>query len=155
MEKIVGIFHLLLFIICTIYPYLFKRNWVDAFYLLSIFGSALSWTIFNGECIISLVLKKWMNPHYKMGENISSDEMYEVLGKEYKTYVSFFVAMLTIIQAYGIYLVLNRNQLNGFYVVFTLLYLIGTRLTNNILLKYVFFFIFSYIIYNILHKLWI
>jgi len=153
MEKIVGIIHLLLFLFCTIYPYLFKRIWFDVYYLFFVFGCGLSWTIFNGECLISLLLKKWMNPHYKMGEVISSEDMYEALGKEYKTHVYYSLAMLSIIQGYGIFLVLNRNQLNGFYVGFILLYLIGTKLTNSVLFKGIFFFIFAYIIYNILYKL--
>ena len=155
MEKIVGILHFLLFLFCTIYPYVFKRNWFDVYYLIFIFGAGLSWSIFNGECLISLLLKKVMNPHYKMGEEVSSEDMYDILGKEYNKHIYSIFIMLSLIQGYGIYFLLKRNQLNGFYIGAILLYLIGIKITNSILFQTIFFLLFSYILYNILHKLWI
>lgn len=154
MEKIVGILHLLLFLFSTVYAYFFKKNWFDLYYLLYIFGCGLSWSIFNGECIISLFLKKRINPHYKMGEDISAEDLYAVLGKKYKTQMYYFLIFSSLIQAYSIYLVLNRNNINGFYLGAIFLYLIGIKITNSILFQWAFLFIFLYILFNIIHKLW-
>jgi hypothetical protein len=42
-----------------------------------------------------------MNPHYKMGQDVSSEDMYDILGKEYNKHVYYIFMILSLIQVMG------------------------------------------------------
>ena len=154
MEKIITLVHFLLFIINSFYAFLFSKNWFDFYYLLLIFFTALTWTLCKGECIISVIFKKYKDPTYQIGENQSVDDLTGIFGEKYKPYMEYLNKPIMALQSYTIYLVLIRNQLNGWYAILYFFYILGLTVTTNIFYQGFSFFLFLYIVIKIIHKLW-
>jgi len=154
MEKIITILHFLFFLFFLTYAFLFPKNWFDVYYLLLIFTTALSWTVCKGECLISVLFKKYKDPNYKIGENHSVDDLSLLFGEKYKPYVEFLIKPIMALQSYVVYLVLIRNQLNGCYAVVYFAYILGLMMTSDLFYQVSFFFFFLYILIKIIHKVW-
>lgn len=118
MEKIITILHFLLFLINSFYAFIFPKNWFDMYYLLLIFFTALSWTVCKGECIISVLYKKYKDPNYQIGDNQSVDDLTGIFGEDYKPYMEYLNKPIMALQSYIIYLVLIRNNLSGWYAMY-------------------------------------
>jgi len=65
---IIGIIHILLYFILIIYA-LFAPYRYDRYLFLLIILFPISWTLLDGECIISYLCKKHKNTNYCIGEN--------------------------------------------------------------------------------------
>ena len=154
MEKIITILHFLLFLINSFYAFLFPKNWFDMYYLLLIFFTALSWTVCKGECIISVLYKKYKDPNYQIGDNQSLDDLTGMFGEEYKSFVGVWIKVIMAIQSYTIYLVLIRNNLSGWYAILFFIYILGLTITSSSLYQGLFFFVFLYILIKIINKVW-
>jgi len=154
MEKIITILHFLLFLINSFYAFLFPKNWFDMYYLLLIFFTALSWTVCKGECIISVLYKKYKDPNYQIGDNQSVDDLTGIFGEDYKPYMEYLNKPIMALQSYIIYLVLIRNNLSGWYAILYFAYLLGLMMTSSFLYQGVFFFVFLYILIKIINKVW-
>lgn len=155
MEKIISFFHFLLFLLNTFYAFLFKKNKFDMYYLLLMFFTAISWTVCKGECIISVLYKKYKDPMYQIGENQSVDDLTGMFGPTYKPYMEYLNKPIMALQSYNIYLVLLRNHFNVVYAYLYFIYILGLMFTTHVLYQGIFFFIFVYILIKIIDKVWI
>ena len=108
MEQLIVFFHFIIFVFGTFYAFLFKKSWVDNYYLIFNYLTALSWTVFKGECIISLFLKKYKDPNYKMGDDVSADDLTGMFGEKYKPILEYLPTPIMAVQAYNIYLVFHH-----------------------------------------------
>jgi len=154
MEKLIVLFHFIIFVFGTFYAFLFKKSWVDNYYLIFNYMTALSWTLFKGECIISLFLKKYKDHHYKIGDDVSADDLSVMFGEKYKPILKYLFTPVMIVQAYSIYLVLKRNNMNPWCEFIFIIYLLGLKCTQDVLYQGVFFILFLMISIKIIHKLW-
>lgn len=154
MEKIIAVLHFIFFLFFLTYAFLFPKNWFDLYYLLLLFSTALSWTICKGECIISVLFKKYNDPNYQIGENQSVDDLTGLFGPRYKPWVELLIKPIMALQSYIVYLVLIRNNMDGYYAGLYFLYIIGLTMTNAILYQGFFFFVFLWILIKIIHKVW-
>jgi len=154
MEKIITILHFLLFLLNSLYAFLFPKNWFDMYYLLLMFFTAITWTVCKGECIISVLYKKYKDPAYQIGNNQSVDDLTGIFGEEYKPYMEYLNKPIMALQSYVVYLVLIRNQLNGCYAVVYFAYILGLMMTSDLFYQVSFFFFFLYILIKIIHKVW-
>ena len=152
--EIIGIMHVLFSLIGLSYAFIIPKNWIDLYYLLGAFLVALSWTLFKGECIITVLYKKYKDPNYQIGENKTLDDVIGIFGQEYESYVPLWIKFIMALQSYTIYLVLIRNQLNGWYAILYFFYILGLSMTTNIFYQGFSFFLFLYILIKIIHKLW-
>ena len=155
MEKIITILHFLLFLLNSLYAFLFPKNWFDMYYLLLMFFTAITWTVCKGECIISVLYKKYKDPAYQIGNNQSVDDLTGIFGEEYKPYMEYLNKPIMALQSYVVYLVLIRNQLNVVYAYLYFIYILGLMFTTHILYQGLFFFIFLSILIKIIDRVWI
>jgi len=152
--ELVPAIHFLLFIINSFYAFLFSKNRFDLYYLLLMFLTGLSWTLCKGECILSVIYKKYKDPNYKIGENRSVDDLTTLFGEKYKPYMEYLNKPIMAVQSYNVYLVLQRNQLNVIYAFLYFIYILGLSFTSHALFQGLFFFIFLSILIKIVYKLW-
>lgn len=99
--------HLILSWIVDFYPFLFQVQILDYIFLIIAISIPFSWSMFNGECVISLLAKKGKNPAYVAGTDLESDlkEFYiSVFGSDL---VHEFVQTLILVS--GVILVLLRQ----------------------------------------------
>jgi len=152
--EIIGAMHVLFSMIGLSYAFIFSKNWIDIYYLLGAFSVAISWTLFKGECIITLLYKKYKDPNYQIGDNQSLDDLTGMFGEEYKSFVGVWIKVIMAIQSYTIYLVLIRNNLSGWYAILFFIYILGLTITSSSLYQGLFFFVFLYILIKIINKVW-
>jgi len=78
---IISVFHALLTIFVMFYGYFTQKNRFDFFYLFYSYSVILSWTFFNGECLISYYYKKLTN---STNNSIYSHDLDVIFGKKYE-----------------------------------------------------------------------
>lgn len=164
---IVGILHFLLAIIIPFYGILFKKSWFDYIYILYTILVVISWTFFNGECMLTYYHKKQQNENYNAGED-STDltDMNSLFGS--KEMVYYVITISIFLNAISEYIVLQRNQfsiylyttLPLFHIIYTMLLRIQTNLHKNELFlftqeifKLYFSIAFIFIIYKFYKKM--
>ena len=108
--------HLLIRFFTIFYVFYTKNKKYDYIYLTYLYFLIYHWTLFNGECIITIFYNKILN-NDKENEK---DELYLIFG-EYKTYlIVFFYILMTI----NIYMVCKRNNIKDYIIfIFILLFL--------------------------------
>uniref|UniRef100_A0A6C0D2E0 Uncharacterized protein n=1 Tax=viral metagenome TaxID=1070528 RepID=A0A6C0D2E0_9ZZZZ len=82
---LMGLLHwgISLFLLC--FPYVMKNTKANMFYVILFFVIVIHWTHLSGECFISYLMRKKVNPNYQAGDGIDDNvEMSAVTGK--KTY---------------------------------------------------------------------
>jgi len=123
MSNWVGLIHVMSATLFAFYGLLFKKNKLDLIYLFIMYFLLLHWTFFNGECVISYVVKLQENPDYKAGENAKNTDMEEIYPNEFlKTWVPMIMNITWVI---SIYLVFLRNKIGSIYCgIFLYLYVI-------------------------------
>ncbi len=67
--EVIGILHLSFAIFASFYAFLFKKSWIDYLFILYVLITILSWTFYNGECLITYQFKKKEDPNYIAGQN--------------------------------------------------------------------------------------
>jgi len=110
---ITGALHLLLTVVGSSYPFLFKNYTLDILYILFCLSKMLSWLLFKDECIISYLIKKQNNPEYKLGEKpFDLTDIYAItssfISKE--TLTSVFSSLI-ILQSYLFIMVNQRSHI--------------------------------------------
>lgn len=65
---IVGSLHILLLTFAPLFPVFFGKG-LDFIYIYFFLLLYLHWTLLNGECIVSLLVKKYLDPTYVTGSN--------------------------------------------------------------------------------------
>ena len=97
------------------YGYISRKNsFFDFLYLFIVYGSALSWTFYDGECPLTYYHKKAIDPSYTGRDTKISDDMTSIFGKEVESFINkhdkivYFVVF--IINAISIYVVARRQN---------------------------------------------
>ena len=107
--KIIGGIHLATAAFLSIYGLLFKKNWFDMIYVFFIICMILSWACFNGECVLTYILKKKKNNEYICGEDSNIlDDISIFIGSNELAYVGRL--FICIFYAISIFIVLKRNN---------------------------------------------
>jgi len=162
-DKTIGVLHTIYAIFIAFYGILFKKNWFDFIYIFLNIITLISWTFYNGECVLTYLIKKNKNKNYIAGtESTDLTDMYLLFGS--KEIVYFIVTISLFINALSMYFVLKRNNFPYFIYyllpLFQLLYTISLRIQhknlykNNLFLISQNFFKFYFII-NLIYILYI
>jgi len=162
-DKLIGTIHILYAVIMAFYGLIIKKNWFDYFYIYLTIFTVITWTFYNGECVLTYLIKKNKNKNYIAGtESTDLTDMYLLFGS--KEIVYFIVTVSLFINAISLYLVLKRNNFPYFIYyllpLFQLLYTISLRIQhknlhkNNLFLISQNFFKFYFII-NLIYILYI
>ena len=162
-DKVIGVLHLLYAIFIAFYGILLNKNRFDFIYILINIITVTSWTFYNGECILTYLIKKNNDKNYIAGnESTDLKDMYLVFGS--KDIVYFIVTVSLFINAISLYLVLKRNNYPYFiyYLVplFQLLYTFSLRIEHKNLHKNKLFLISQeffkyYFILNLIYIIYI
>ena len=112
---IMPVLHLLLAVYIVFYGFVSRKNRVfDFFYLFIVYGSALSWTFYDGECPLTYYHKKGIDPSYKGRDAKISDDMTSIFGKEVESFINKHYIIICflgyIIYSISIYLVARRQN---------------------------------------------
>jgi hypothetical protein len=135
LDKIIGFFHFLISIFNAVYGFIFKKNRFDYVYIIYSIIVFLSWTFFNGECIITYIIKKHNDKNYKIGDN-STDlkNMYLLVGSKNNIYI--IISLLILFNVISLFIVLKRNNFPKIiyisYPIIKLLYTFLLRICLNI-----------------------
>jgi hypothetical protein len=128
--NLVGISHLIFAILVSMYGFVIKKNWFDKFYIYYNYLVFISWTLFDGECFVTYVVKKLENPNYVAGSESTdlSDMNMNFDKKIFRAFLDIFVTLNIV----SIFLVNRRNNyismpLNMILVVTYLIYSLFLR----------------------------
>ena len=82
---LMGLLHWAIALFLLFFPYAMKSTKANMFYVILFFVIVIHWTHLSGECFISYLMRKKVNPNYQAGDGIDDNvEMSAVTGK--KTY---------------------------------------------------------------------
>ena len=134
-------------IFTNLYPFIIPKNKYDYLYIYYIILLNLSWMIFNGECIISLIFKIKDDKNYKIGSRVSADDIKELIGNKL---FNIYIYLCLIFSSLSYFYVIYRNNYQEYLYIFLLFsitygYIYLTYKNQNELLKYKMFKIFKYI----------
>lgn len=142
-------FHTFAWIFFAIYGFVFSKNWFDYYYILINVITALSWTLFKDECFISLCVKWYNDPTYKMGTNTEPTDILYLFGEKHYYIMKILQKTFFFLKSASMYIVLKRMHYS-YYLEVSLLYLFYSLVTiNSNLYRGIFFFLFMFIIFNL------
>ena len=96
-----------------VYGFIFKKNRFDMLYLFYNLLVAISWSFYNGECVLTYWIKKYRNPKYVAGEESTNlEDMYLLIGS--KEIVSIVMTIGVVLSPISFYIVFKRNQFPSF-----------------------------------------
>lgn len=106
--NIIGISHLIFAILVSMYGLVMNKNWFDKFYIYYNYLVFISWTLFDGECFVTYVIKKLENPNYVAGSDSTdlTDMNMNFDKKNFRNFLDIFVTLNII----SIFLVNRRNN---------------------------------------------
>jgi len=147
---IINFFHVLASLLLVNYPLLiYKNSFYDYIYIILLFLLLYSYVILKGECFVSYAIKKYRDPNYIAGSNLSVVNEYASIfnSEEVANYIIIYILLTFIITSF---IVLNRhNFINIHYIyIFTLvlvIYFILLKIKG--LSKYSFYFNIFFMIY--------
>ena len=158
---IIHFMHVVSSLILVNYPFLVKKNtFYDFIYIVLLLLLLYSYIIFKGECFISYAIKKYEDPKYIMGSNLSllNDYSYIFKNTTIAYYVIFYIIITLFITSF---IVLKRyNFINVRYIylfsVLLLIYFILLKSKIHSFLKFyfnIFFMIYiTFLLYRVLTK---
>lgn len=162
-DKTIGVMHILYAIFIAFYGLIFKKNSFDYIYIILTVFTVITWTFYNGECVLTYLIKKNKDKNYIAGkESTDLTDMYLLFGS--KEIIYFTVTISLFINMISLYLVLKRNNFPYFIYyplpLFQLLYTISLRIEHKNLHKNKLFLISQnffkiYFIINIISILYI
>jgi len=85
-----------------------KLQVADFIYLLVEFWTQLSWTLFEGECVLNMLAKQKENPAYEAGDNIDIGDLEKAVKSRF---VYFYV--FPVVRAIGYLVVMHRLNFAG------------------------------------------
>ena len=132
-EKYLGFFHVFFSVFVSLYGIFFKKSRLDYIYILYSVFVVVTWTFYNGECLVTYYIKKKENKNYNAGEE-STDmkDMYLLFGSKNIVYamVTFFVFVNSI----SVYIVLKRNNYPSFiyysFPIVNIMYTLAIRIST-------------------------
>ena len=124
--EIMPVFHLFLTVYIVIYGFISQKNSFDFLYFFIVYTINLSWTFYDGECLLTYYHNKTINPSYNGKDTKLSDDMSTLFGKEVETVINKYYTIITfvayIIYSISIYVVARRQNFPLF-VIFMLLFI--------------------------------
>jgi hypothetical protein len=106
--EIIGFLHFIFAFFISMYGIIFKKNWFDIVFMYYSVLVILSWTFYNGECVLTYYIKKMENPNYIAGsQSTDLTDMYLLVGTKQSTKIIASIGLL--LNAISLYIVFNRN----------------------------------------------
>ena len=131
MEKeIFGLLHIILTCMSSGYGLVTSKNWIDKYYIYYILTVLLSWTFFNGECLLSLFHKQFNKTKI---DDVRATDMIAWFGnvRIHDTFI-FICSMLTM---FSIIRVFYRNYIPiifiFLFIVMSIIYMKLIKYYNN------------------------
>jgi hypothetical protein len=107
--QIIGFCHFVLALFISFF-FIFKKSYYDYIFLYYSMGVLLSWTLFNGECVITYYIKLLNDNNYIPGKDVNKNiDMYLFDNSEY--IMNIIINILMIIWWYCLYIVFSRNKI--------------------------------------------
>jgi len=155
---IIHFIHVLSSIILVNYPFLIKKNTLyDFIYIILFFMLLYSYIILKGECFISYAIKKYEDPTYEMGSNLSVLKDYSYIFKNTRIayYVIFYLIISLFITSFIVLKRYNFIKIHYIYLFSVLLFIYFFLLKIKIhsLFKVYFNIIFMIYITFLLYKI--
>lgn len=111
--KIIGVLHIIFATLISFYGFIFKKSWFDYVFIFYNIIIVLSWTFYNGECLITYYIKKYYDNNYISGKDPTDlKDMYLLFGNKYYTFL--IVSSTILINVLSEYIVLKRNGYSSF-----------------------------------------
>jgi hypothetical protein len=158
---IIHFIHVVCSLLLVNYPFLVKKNPLyDFIYIVLLFILLYSYIIFKGECFISYAIKKYENPSYVMGSNLSvlNDYSYIFKNTTIASYVIFYIITTLFITSF---IVLKRyNFINIRYIylftVLSIIYFILLKIkpvsSYSFYFNMIYMFYITFLLYRVLTK---
>ena len=127
--NIIGIVHIAFSILFSVYAFVFKKNWFDKYYLILSYLVFISWTFFDGECLVTYVVKKMENPDY-----VAGSESTDLTDMELHFDKKSFRAFLNILGVLNIISIILVNRRNGYIPMSLIIILIITKIIYGLFL---------------------
>jgi len=91
--------------------------------MIAVIAMIISWYIFKGECILSYVEKKILDPSYKMGSHVDTHPYIDLLVHDYKdgTWVFLGLMMMTVFIFVSTHFIQTNLQVSYQYFAYVLL----------------------------------
>jgi len=155
---IIHLLHVVLSLLSVNYPFIIRKNdFYDLIYIVLLFILLYSYLILKGECFISYAIKKYENPKYVLGSDLSSVLQHYTYIFKNKTIANYFIIYILITLVISSFIVLHRhNFIDIKYIyLFSLLlltYFISIKMKRfsnyNIYFNIVFMFYITFLLYK-------
>lgn len=156
----IHLLHVVLSLLSVNYPFIIRKNYFyDLTYIVLLFILLYSYIILKGECFISYAIKKYENPKYVLGSDLSSVlQHYSHIFKN-KTIANYVIMYILITLVISSFIVLKRHDfidINYIYVFSALLLAYFILLKMKSFAKYriyfniVFMFYITFLLYRVL-----
>jgi len=146
---IASILHLLGWMLFSLYGFIFTKNWVDIYYVYMNILLALHWSLFKGECILSLIDKWKLDPTYKMGTDTEAYDVINMFGKKHSRYMWAFVKVLSGLKAISLFIVLQRNHYSYSFLISFIYFFYSVVKLNAWSFHFIFFILFIIILFRL------
>lgn len=161
----INFFHVLLTLLIVHYPLLVNTNYhYDFVYILFMFALVYSYILLNGECFISYFIKKYKNPAYKAGTDVSVNDEYKSVLFNSDTIAKYCIYYILIAMIMAGFVVLWRHRFlqpifvylfSGLLLLYFVLLRIGINKELQRIFNVGFFGYITFLLYKLLsyHKL--
>ena len=165
---ILGAFHITTALLLSVYGLVFSKSWFDGVIILYFILLVISWTLFNGECLLSYIYKLYKNPNYKAGEDLYGGDILDLIGNNRTVYATFGI-FNQILMSISIYIVFARNSYPRYIALLSVMVYLFYKLVINIfeqdlysnrifsitneVVKYYFLLLLLYVIYKMYKKI--
>lgn len=107
----INFFHVLFTLLIVHYPVLVKTNYYyDFVYILFMFALLYSYILLNGECFVSYFIKKYKNPAYKAGTDVSVNDEYKSVLFNSDTIAKYLIYYILVAMIISGFVVLRRHR---------------------------------------------
>ena len=116
MNRLFGLLHLFITFFMSFYGFT-KKNALDTFYIIYVLIVFLSWTFFDGECILSIFYDKWNNIQTSAAR---ANDMLVWFGNNVN-YYNIFMIITSLVTIFSIWTVFKRNDIPSIVIISLLL----------------------------------
>jgi hypothetical protein len=155
---IIHLLHVILSLLLVNYPFIIRKNdFYDLIYIVLLFILLYSYIILKGECFISYAIKKYENPNYVLGSDLSSVLQHYTYIFKNKTIANYVIIYILITLVISSFIVLHRHNfidINYIYLfsLLLLVYFISLKMKRfsnyNIYFNIVFMFYITFLLYK-------
>jgi len=107
----INLLHVILTLLIVNYPFIIKKNYYyDFVYILLMFSLLYSYILLKGECFISYFIKKYKDPNYIAGTNVSVTDEYATVLFNNKTWAQYCIYYVLLAMIVSSFIVLQRHR---------------------------------------------